>query len=77
MGKMLLDHLNPGNAQRHGVTIQGEAVVDGQHTLYLIAEAPDQGKLEQFLQPFAMAGSVEVWPASHCAAIVQRGGCEL
>jgi hypothetical protein len=76
MGQMLLDHLGAANAQRHGVTIQGEAVLDGQHTLYLIAEADDQKRLEAFLQPFAMAGSVEVWPASHCAAMVARGGCE-
>ncbi|MGH2613835.1 MAG: DUF3303 domain-containing protein [Thermomicrobiales bacterium] len=76
MGKMLLDHLGMESARKHGVTIYGEAVIDGQHTLYLIAEADDRARLEEFLQPFAMAGSVEVWPASHCAAIVERGGCE-
>jgi hypothetical protein len=76
-GKMLLDHLGATNAQEHGVMIHGEAVLDGEHTLYLIAEAEDQARLEQFLQPFAMAGSLEIWPASHCAAIVERGGCEL
>ena len=77
MGQMLLDHLGADNAAKHGVTIHGEAVVDGQHTLFLIAEAEDQTRLEQFLQPFAMAGSIEIWPASHCAAIVERGGCDL
>jgi hypothetical protein len=76
MGQMLLSHLGAANAREQGVTIHGEAVLDGQHTLYLIAEAEDRGRLEQFLAPFAMAGSVEVWPASHCAAIVERGGCE-
>lgn len=77
MGKMLLDHLGGETAREHGVVIHGEAVIDGQHTLYLIAEADDRAQFEAFLQPFAMAGSVEVWPASHCAAIVERGGCEL
>ena len=77
MGKMLLDHLGGENAKAHGVVIHGEAVVDGQHTLYLIAEADGRDQIEAFLQPFAMAGSLEVWPASHCAAIVERGGCEL
>lgn len=75
-GQMLLQHLSAANAQANGITIHSEAVLDGQHTLYLIAEAGDQARLEQFLQPFAMAGSVEVWPASNCAAIVERGGCE-
>jgi hypothetical protein len=73
---MLLQHLGAESARANGITIHGEAVLDGQHTLFLIAEAADQGQLERFLQPFAMAGSVEVWPASHCAAIVERGGCE-
>jgi hypothetical protein len=76
MGKMLLDHLGSESARKRGITIHGEAVLDGQHTLYLIAEADDRAGLEAFLQPFAMAGSVEVWPASHCAAIVERGGCK-
>ena len=76
MRQMLLDHLATANAQEHDITVHGEAVLDGQHTLYLIAEADDQSRLEEFLQPFAMAGSVDVWPASHCAAIVERGGCE-
>lgn len=76
MGQMLLDHLGAESAQKHGVTIHGEAVLDGQHTLYLIAEADDRTRVEEFLAPFAMAGSVEVWPASPCAAIVERGGCD-
>ena len=76
LGAMLLAHLGAANAEQHGVVIHGEAVLDGQHTLYLIAEADDRANLETFLQPFAMAGSVEIWPASHCAAIVERGGCE-
>ncbi len=75
MGQMLLDHLGQPNAARHGVTIHSEAVLDGQHTLYLIAEAPNQATLERFLAPFGQAGSVEIWPASHCAAVVERGGC--
>lgn len=75
-GQMLLQHLGAESAREHGVTIHGEAVLDGQHTLYLIAEADDRQHLVAFLTPFAMAGSVEVWPASHCAAIVERGGCE-
>jgi hypothetical protein len=76
MGQMLLNHLAAENARANGVMIHGEAVLDGRHTLYLIAEVDAQEHLEAFLQPFAMAGSVEVWPASHCAAIVDRGGCD-
>jgi hypothetical protein len=76
MGAMLLQHLSPANANAHGVSIEGEAVVEGGHTLYMIAEADDQAALNRFMQPFAMAGSVEIWPASSCEAVVERGGCE-
>ena len=41
-GAMLLNHLSRPNVRRHGVQIQGEAVVHGEHTLYLIVEAADE-----------------------------------
>jgi hypothetical protein len=75
MGAMLLDHLAPPTAAANDITIQAEAVINDAHTLYLIAEAPDQRRLEAYLAPFAQVGSVEVWPASSCAAVVDRGGC--
>jgi hypothetical protein len=76
MAPMLLAHLAPANAQRFGLTIQGEAVVDGAHTLYLIVDAPDQERVAQFMQPFTQAGAVEVLPASHCETVVERGDCD-
>ncbi len=76
MGQMLLAHLSQDNAQRYGIRIHGEAVIEGQHTLYLIAEADDKAKLEAFLQPFTQAGSVEILPAVECSVVVGRGGCE-
>ncbi|MEK6756265.1 MAG: DUF3303 family protein [Bacteroidota bacterium] len=75
MAPMLLSQLSEQNAQRFGVIIQSEAVIDGGHTLYLTVEAPDRKSVEQFMQPFAQIGSVEVWPASHCEVVVERGAC--
>jgi hypothetical protein len=75
MGPMLLQHLSKPNAEQFGVDIRSEAVLDGQHTFYLIAEADDAGKLEAFMAPFAQAGSVEVLPASHCEQVVARAAC--
>lgn len=75
MAPMLLKHLAPENTKQYGITIQGEAVIDNAHTLYLIAEAPDRGRLEQFMAPFAQVGSVDVMPASPCETVVERGGC--
>ncbi len=73
---MLLAHLAPESAAQYGVTVQGHGVIDGQHTLYVIAEAADQGAMQRFAAPFAQAGTVEVLPASLCEAVVARGGCE-
>ena len=76
MGAMLLRHIAPENARSFGLTIHGEAVVDGAHTLYMILDAPEQGAVERFMQPFAQAGSVDIMPASPCEAVVQRQGCD-
>jgi hypothetical protein len=75
MGPMLLRHIGRENAATYGITIHGEAVINDAHTLYLIVEAPDRERVEQFMAPFAPAGSVEVLAASTCAAVVGRGGC--
>jgi uncharacterized protein with GYD domain len=76
MGQMLVQHVDRKNARRFGVDILGDAVLDGQHTFVLIVEAEDKQYVEQFMQPFAMAGSVEITPASSCEAVVARQGCD-
>lgn len=76
MGQMLLQHLTKSNARKYGVDLLGEAVLDGQHTLVLIAESEDKQYLQDFMQPFAQAGSVEIAPASTCEAVVARQGCD-
>ena len=75
MGAMLLEHLSDESAARQGISIHGEAVIEGQHTLYLIAEAPARAALEGFLAPFAMAGAVEVLEANPCSTVVDRARC--
>ncbi len=74
-GAGLLNHLSRPNVRRHGVRIQGEAVVQGEHTVYFIVEADDEGRLAAFMEPFRHAGSVDVYPASTCAGVVASGGC--
>src|SRR5262245_55664641 len=75
MGASLLNYLSRPNVRQHGVKIQGEAVVQGQHTLFLIAEAGDEAHLRAFMQPFEMAGTVDIYPASTCARVIAAGGC--
>lgn len=75
MGAMLLSHISPLNAQKYGLEIQGDAVLDGQHTFMMIIEANDKAQIEDFMTPFRQAGPVEIWPASHCETVVERAGC--
>ena len=75
MGGMLLQHLSKPNARNFGVEVRGDAVLDGQHTFVLILEAENKAKIEQFMQPFAQAGSVEITAASECEVVVERAGC--
>lgn len=74
-GAKLLNHLSRPNLRQHGVRVQGEAIVHGEHTLYLIVEAADQDRVRDAMQPFHMAGSVDIYPASTCARVVASGGC--
>jgi len=76
MGQMLVQHVSKANARKFGVDLLADAVLDGQHTFVLIVEAADRANVEQFMQPFAMAGSVEIQPASTCEAVVERAGCD-
>ena len=75
MAPMLLQILSEPNAAQHGITIHGEAVVDGAHRLVLVLDAPDAETVETFMGPFAMAGSVKVEPANRCEVVVARATC--
>src|SRR5215510_2916442 len=75
MGASLLNHLSRPNVRKFGLQIQGEAVVPGEHTMYLIVEAADELRLRAFMQPFQMAGSLDIYPASTCVRTVASGGC--
>jgi len=76
MGQMLLEHLTKANARKYGIDLLGDAVLDGQHTLVLIAEAEDPQYLRDYMQPFAQAGTVDIAAASTCEAVVARLGCD-
>lgn len=75
MGAQLLSHISPLNARKYGLDIQGDAVLDGQHTFVLILESEGQQNIENFMAPFSQAGPVEITPASECETVVERLGC--
>ena len=43
MAPFLVKHVSAPNVEQNGMTLHGEAVIDGGHTLYLIVDSPDQG----------------------------------
>jgi DMSO/TMAO reductase YedYZ molybdopterin-dependent catalytic subunit len=75
-GANLLNYLSRPNFRKHGLTVHSEAVARGEHTVYMIVEAAHQSLVRNYLAPFAMAGSLEIYPASTCAGVVSRGGCD-
>lgn len=74
-GAGLLNYLSRPNVRKLGVKIQGEAVVRGEHTLFLIVDADEESRVRDFMQPFQAAGTVDIYPASTCAGVVASGGC--
>ena len=48
-GATLLNYLSRPNVRRQGVMIQGEAVVHGEHTLYMIVECDDESRVREFM----------------------------
>jgi DMSO/TMAO reductase YedYZ molybdopterin-dependent catalytic subunit len=75
MGAMLLNYLSRPNVRQHGVTIHGEAIVQREHTLYLIVDAREPSRLREFMQPFQAIGTLDIFPASTCTRVVASGGC--
>lgn len=75
MGPMLVKHVSVEGAAKFGVNLRADAVVDGEHTFYLIVDAEEEEKVKEFMAPFYQAGSVEIWPSSSCEKVVERAEC--
>jgi hypothetical protein len=75
MGPMLGQYVSAANAENFGMKLHGEGVINGGHTLFLILDVAEQGKVEEYMAPFFQFGSVEVLPASSCEQVVSRAAC--
>ncbi|MGI0128547.1 MAG: DUF3303 domain-containing protein [Thermoplasmata archaeon] len=75
MAPFLLKVLSQEEASKHGLRLHGDAVERGKHHLYVIVEAPDEGAVRRYLEPFAQAGTLSVVAASSCEDVVARGIC--
>ena len=57
-GSQLLSQISAAAAARHGVTIEAEAPIDGEHRLLLVVDAADQQEVEVFLAPLRESGEL-------------------
>jgi hypothetical protein len=75
IGAQLLSRVSAAAAASYGVTIEAEALIDGEHRLLLIVDAVDREAVEQFLAFLADHGDMQVLPASTAEEAVERGSC--
>jgi hypothetical protein len=71
---MLAQHVSGPSAEQFGLSLRGEAVVDGAHELFLILEGEGE-TIDQFMAPFGQFGTVDVLPSSRCEQVVARARC--
>jgi len=74
-GPLLLSRVSAATAARYGVTIEAEALVDGEHLLLLVVQAASQEAVERFLAFLPGPGYLRVLPAYSAEEAIQRGGC--
>jgi len=74
-GMRLLSRVSAATAARYGVTIEAEALPEGEHCLLLVVEAASPEAVERFLAFLPHPGGLRVLPASTAEEAVERGGC--
>jgi hypothetical protein len=75
MRRQLLSHISAARAAAHGVTIEAEALIDGQHRLLLVLDAANAEAVTGFLGFLHDYGELAVLPASTAEQAAQREGC--
>jgi hypothetical protein len=61
MGRTLLAHLALENTTTYGIAIQGDAVIDTGHTLYLNVERQPASTWRRFRRPLRRATGGDAW----------------
>ena len=74
-GPLLLSRVSAATAARYGVTIEAEALIDGEHLLLLVVQAASPEAVERFLAFLPGPGCLRILSACTAEEAVQRGGC--
>src|SRR5260370_34171714 len=73
-GSLLLSRVSAAAAARYGVTIEAEALIDGEHLLLLVVEAPSREAVERFLAFLPGPGDLRGLPTSTAEEAGRQGG---
>ena len=74
-GALLLSRISAEVAACYGVTIQAEALLEGEHTLLLVVQAASPRAVRRFLAFLPGPDDLQVETASSAEEAVERGGC--
>src|SRR5437867_2151988 len=72
---MLGQHVSQENASKYGIKIHADVVHPGEHWMNLVLETEQPEKVDEFVKPFEMVGSVSVKPVVTCEEVVRTSTC--
>lgn len=71
---MLGKHVSQPNAGKFGIKIHSDVVHPGEHWMSMVLEG-DGAKIEEFVTPFRMVGTVAIKEVKTCEDVVQSSVC--
>jgi uncharacterized protein with GYD domain len=72
---MLGQHVSQENADKFGIRILSDIVHPGEHWMNMVLEADDRSRIEEFMKPFGMVGSVSIKEVKTCEEVVASATC--
>ena len=75
MMAMLGKHVMQQNADQYDIRIIADVVHPGEHWMNMVLEAPSQQKVDEYMKPFTMVGSVNVKEVTTCEQVVATAKC--
>jgi len=72
---MLGKHVMQPTADQFGVKIHSDVVHPGEHRMMMVLEADEQAKVDEYVKPFGMVGSVDVKEVVTCEQVVETSTC--
>ena len=74
---MMLNHLSRSNVRQHGIEILGEAVVKGEHTFYMIVQAPTKRRLQRSCSRSRGSERPRFTRHRRARKVITSGGCTV